>query len=447
MSKPNRICEDLRLHAPSDWTVVPLPDVTDFQEGPGILAKDFRDSGIPLLRLRNIEGTQVKLDGCNYLDRQRVAEKWAHFALKEGDFLISTSATLGRVSVVGPDAAGSIAYTGIIRFRSSSPSLDHSFLRAFLSSSTFVEQAQRMATGSVIKHFGPTHLKQMGIMLPRLDEQVRIAVIFDALDERINLLRQTNVTLESIAQALFKSWFVDFAPVRAKQGGHEPEGMAPEAAALFPNGFEKTEGGIVPEGWKVASLDSIANYLNGLALQKFPPEGDGSLPVIKIAQLRAGNSDGADRASKNLKPDYVVEDGDVLFSWSGSLEAAIWCGGRGALNQHLFKVTSREFPKWFYYFWTKHHLPSFQQIAASKATTMGHIQRKHLTEAKVSVPPHAVLHAASRYLDPLLNRWISNELQARCLTELRETLLPRLISGQLRLPEAEEQLGDALTGT
>jgi type I restriction enzyme, S subunit len=124
----------------------------------------------------------------------------------------------------------------------------------------------------------------------------------------------------------------------------------------------------------VKSLDKIAHFLNGLALQKYPPKDDRSLPVIKIAQLRAGNTNGADRASADLEPDYIVEDGDLLFSWSGSLECVLWTGGQDALNQHLFKVTSDKYPKWLCYLGIHQHLDDFRHIAAGKATTMGHIQ-------------------------------------------------------------------------
>lgn len=198
--------------------------------------------------------------------------------------------------------------------------------------------------------------------------------------------------------------------------------------------------GLIPKGWSVRSLDSFATYLNGLALQKYPPEGeDEYLPVIKIAQLRAGHTNGSDRASARLKPEYVVHDGDVLFSWSGSLEVEFWCGGDGALNQHLFKVTSKEVPKWFYYLATKHFLPSFRDIAAHKATTMGHIQRGHLTEARLAMPPASVLEVLSSAVAPLLDRRVTNALTARELAALRDTLLPRLISGKLRLPQAQAQ--------
>ena len=158
-----------------------------------------------------------------------------------------------------------------------------------------------------------------------------------------------NATLEAMARALFQSWFVDFDPVRAKLDGRQPTGLDPATAALFPNEFKDSELGPIPKGWELKSLDQIANYLNGLALQKFPPNDGATLPVIKIAQLRQGSSEGADRCNTSLPPEYIVRDGDVLFSWSGSLEVELWCGADGALNQHLFKVTSNEFSKWFYY--------------------------------------------------------------------------------------------------
>jgi type I restriction enzyme, S subunit len=285
--------------------------------------------------------------------------------------------------------------------------------------------AQQNLNGQLIKAFP--------FSAPCVHEQIAIADVLESLDDRIALLRETNATLEGIAQALFKSWFVDFDPVRAKMQGRAPEGMDEATAALFPDSLEESELGLVPTGWRVQSLDTIATFLNGLALQKFPPTGQDDLPIIKIAQLRKGDSVGADKASRDLKVEYIIKNGDVLFSWSGSLEVEIWCGGEGALNQHLFKVTSEHFPKWFYFFWTRHHLADFRQTAASKATTMGHIQRGHLKAAKVCVPSDAVLKTATSILESLVETIIQNNLQAQTLTTLRDTLLPRLISGALRL--------------
>ncbi|WP_368644555.1 restriction endonuclease subunit S [Castellaniella ginsengisoli] len=253
------------------------------------------------------------------------------------------------------------------------------------------------------------------LTVPSPEEQRAIAETLGVLDDRIANLRQTNATLQAIAAALFKSWFVNF------------DGVPPED-------MQESELGLIPKGWSVRSLDSIADYLNGLAMQKFPPESDTEfLPVIKIAQLRAGNTNGADKASTKLKPEYIVEDGDVLFSWSGSLEVEVWTGGRGALNQHLFKITSREVPKWFYYYATRQHLADFRTIAASKATTMGHIQRGHLSAAKIAVPPPDEMTKHDAVITPLFEQTINNALQARTLANLRDALLPRLLSGQLRV--------------
>ena len=165
--------------------------------------------------------------------------------------------------------------------------------------------------------------------------------------------------------------------------------------------------------------------------------GDGqSLPVIKIAQLRAGNTDGADRASADLDADYVVRDGDILFSWSGSLECLLWAGGPGALNQHLFKVTSDKYSRWLCYLGIRQHLDDFRHIAAGKATTMGHIQRHHLSDAKLPVPPSALLRAMGQIVEPIIESTWRRAVQSRTLAALRDSLLPRLISGELRVGDA-----------
>lgn len=251
--------------------------------------------------------------------------------------------------------------------------------------------------------------------LPQPEVRRAAAEVLATLDDRINNLRQSNATLEAIAAAQFKSRFVNF------------DGVPPED-------MQESELGLIPKGWRVASLDAIADYLNGLALQKFPPESATEyLPVIKIAQLRAGNTSGADKASTKLKPEYIVQDGDVLFSWSGTLEVEVWTGGRGALNQHLFKVTSCEVPKWFYYFATRQHLSDFRAIAAGKATTMGHIQRGHLTAAKVAVPPPDQMTKHDVVIAPLFEQKINNALRIRTLANLRDALLPCLLAGKLQV--------------
>ena len=292
-----------------------------------------------------------------------------------------------------------------------------------------------MDVGSANPTLNRNHIHPIKIRWPAcIAEQGAIASTLAALDDKIDLNRHMNETLEAIARTIFKDWFVDFGPTRTKMEGLTPY-LAPDTWALFPDRLDNEK---KPNGWCERPLDEIADFLNGLALQKYPPEDDGSLPVIKIAQLRAGNCEGADEASAKIPMAYIVDDGDILFSWSGSLLQRVWTGGRGALNQHLFKVTSAEYPKWFLFHWIGHHLPDFQATAASKATTMGHIQRHHLTQAMTTVPDKKVLSVADQVIGPLFERAIGNDLEARMLAAVRDFLLPKLMSGEIRVKEAEK---------
>ncbi|MBU2755203.1 restriction endonuclease subunit S [Acidithiobacillus sp. CV18-2] len=286
--------------------------------------------------------------------------------------------------------------------------------------------------------------------LPDIKEQLRIAHILGTLDDKIENNRKTAKTLEAMAQAIFKSWFVDFDPVRAKASGESTESickrlkMTPEILALFPDGFEDSELGKIPRGWRVAGLDTIADFLNGLPLQRFPVlDQDCWLPAIKIAQMSKGSSEGADRVDRNIPSKYLVKNGDLLFSWSGSLQILLWTAGDGALNQHLFKVTSEDYPQWFYYFWLIEHLPSFINTAAEKATTMGHIQRYHLSAATIPVPSLELLDIIDKRVGPLLSSVIAHQIESHKLSKIRDTLLPKLISGELRVDEAEELFEEA----
>ncbi|MCW5933895.1 MAG: restriction endonuclease subunit S [Fimbriimonadia bacterium] len=298
-------------------------------------------------------------------------------------------------------------------------------------------------------------LDHLYVPLPPLPEQRAIAHILGTLDDKIELNRRMNETLEAMARALFKSWFVDFDPVRAKMEGRDPGmpdrgGLSKDGfrtrpyADLFPDRLVNSELGPIPEGWEVVSLDEISDFFNGLALQKYPPKNDKSLPVIKIAQLRDGHTLRADLASDEIATEYIVEDGDILFSWSGSLDCVLWVGGRGALNQHLFKVIPCDYPKWFCYFWIHQHLERFRNIAAGKATTMGHIQRHHLREAKVLVPKTQIFEVLDLAIDPLFEKVFRMRCQSRTLAALRDALLPKLISGELRVKDAEKFIGRAI---
>jgi len=422
---------------PDGWKFVPLEECA----APGSISYGVVQpgapvaTGVPIIRVNNFADGRLDLT-----DVMRVAPeveaKYSRTRLVGGEVLLTLVGSVGQVAAVPMTCAGfNVARAvGVIK---PANGVDGKWISICLRSPLSQHLLGSRANTTVQTTINLKDVRALPVPIAPAAERASICEMVAALDERLNLLRETNVTLETIALALFKSWFVDFDPVRAKSEGLAPAGVDEATAALFPDKFEDATSGLVPHGWRVLALDEVATYLNGLALQKFPPSHDAWLPVIKIAQLRKGDTIGADKAGRNIKPEYIVHDGDILFSWSGSLEVVVWCGGEGALNQHLFKVNSKHFPKWFCLHWTRQHLEHFRQIAASKATTMGHIQRRHLAESKAVVPPPALLAAMDAYFAPLLARAIQNELQARTLSTLRDTLVPRLISGQLRLPQAE----------
>lgn len=372
--------------------------------------------GKPYIGLEHIEQGTLRLNSAGIAED--VTSTKSNF--KSGDILFGKLRPYFR-KVVRPKFDG-ICSTDIWVVRAKD-GLDQGFLFYWMASKEFVDIANQGSEGTKMPRAKWDFVTKIKQEIPPLPEQKAIASILGALDDKIELNIKMNETLEAMARAIFKSWFVDFDPI---------PGLGPHKE------WQDLPLGKIPKGWRVGSLDEIADYLNGLALQKYPPENDYEfLPVIKIAQLRKDSTEGNDKASVNIDPSYVVSDGDILFSWSGSLEVVIWCGGRGALNQHLFKVTSENYPKWFYYLWTKHHLPDFQTIAAGKATTMGHIQRHHLAAAKVLVPPPNLLKAVDTIMSPLIENKIVNSVQSHTLASIRDALLPKLLSGEIRVKEAE----------
>ena len=410
-----------------ETTSYTLGDLVDLSQGLAINAKTshlISDFGTPLLRITDlINGTR-----CQFVDVAKVPQQ----CVVTPEEIIYTRT--GQVGLVFKGKRG-VAHNNCFKVAPKSELLDSEYLYWFLFQESVREHANAIASGSVQKDLNHTAFKSIPIELPCLQTQRAVTPILNSIADKIELNRRMNATLAAVARALFQSWFVDFDPVRAKLDGRKPIGLDETTAALFPDSFQESSLGHTPKGWEVRSLDKTAHYLNGLALQKYPP-GDGlTLPVIKIAQLRKGDSVGADRCNTELPVNYIVQDGDVLFSWSGSLVVELWCGGPGALNQHLFKVTSPEFPKWFYYLWTLCHLDEFRLIAAGKATTMGHIQRGHLTAAKVLIPPRPLLDAMTRTMSPLIDQLIANRIQARTLATLRDTLLPKLLSGELQVAD------------
>ena len=437
----------------SDWREVTLGDLIVTKHGFAFKGGSIHDEpqGDVLLTPGNFAiGGGFKGDRFKYYDGAVPEE----FVLHEGDLLVTMtdlskqSDTLGYPALVPADTDGrrylhNQRLGKILSKRNRE--ICTRYIYYVLCSDEYRHEVLASATGTTVKHTSPDRIQRYRFRLPPLAEQWAIAHVLGTLDDKIELNRRMNETLEEMARALFKSWFVDFDPVRAKMAGRwrrgeSVPGLPADLYDLFPDRLVDSDMGEIPETWEVSPLDQIATFLNGLALQKYPPTDGPTLPVIKIAQLRAGHTNSADLANADLPPGYVVHDGDVLFSWSGSLELDVWTGGDGALNQHLFKVTSERIPKWFYYWWVHQYLGDFREIAADKATTMGHIQRRHLREALTVTPNRSLLECMDSKMIAMFQRGLSLRLEARELAAQRDALLPRLLSGEVQVRDMEHLL-------
>lgn len=401
------------------------------QNGYAFKSGDFSSTGIPVVKIKNIVPPNVCLEDAECIDIE-VPEKLRSYLVGKGDVLISMtgsgynqiSSAVGKVGRYHHDENSLLNQRVGKLYSLDEEVLSDDYLYFFFSQKWVRYELTLNAGGSANQaNISPSQIGDLEWILPDVEEQRTIAEILSSLDEKIELNSKQNRTLEAIAQTLFKRWFVEFEFPDQNGKPYKSSGGAMQASEL----------GEIPMGWEVKPLDQIAEYLNGLAMQKYPPIGNEYLPVIKIRELKQGITANSDKASTKLDPKYIVDDGDVLFSWSGSLEVDIWCHGKGALNQHLFKVSSDNFPKWFYYLWTKYHLRAFQAVAAGKATTMGHIQRAHLTEALTVCPSIDELPGMSEVFEPLIEKIIVNRVESRALAGLRDTLLPKLMSGELRV--------------
>ena len=314
---------------------------------------------------------------------------------------------IAKVSVLSTDEIG-FGSTEYIVFRAIDGVSDADFLYYLISSPLVRNPAIKSMVGSSGRQRVQTDVvANLDIELPPIEEQRKIGGLLKTFDDKIKLNNEINNNLEQQAQAIFSNEFLTLETLL--------------------------------DSWKQASLIDIADYLNGLAMQKYRPTVDETgIPVLKIKELRQGRcDDNSELCSPNIKSEYIIHDGDVIFSWSGSLLVDFWCGGICGLNQHLFKVTSNKYDKWFYYAWTKHHLDRFIAVAADKATTMGHIKRDELSKAEVLIPNEADYKRIGDLLQPIYDLIIANRIENKKLAEARDTLLPKLMSGEIDISEVD----------
>lgn len=272
---------------------------------------------------------------------------------------------------------------------------------------------RKICAGSGQPFLSYNDLNELPITFPPLPEQKKIASVLSALDDKIALNKKMNQKLERMAKRLYDYTFLQCA-------GHQTT-------------YNKTLNRNIPAGWEVDNLYRIADFTNGLACQKYRPmtERD-KLPVIKIREMHDGITADTEFVRSDIPEKVIVYPGDLLFSWSASLEVMVWNGVKGGLNQHIFKVTPKEYFSLYYvYFQLKDYIGNFKRMAEARKTTMGHITTDHLNQSRIAIPDEETMKRFSSRVTPLFKKQLVNSQQIETLTTQRNTLLPLLMTGQV----------------
>lgn len=362
-----------------------------------------KEEYLPLGEYRIINGESltpngIDWDSAGYISEERYLES-PEIMLQNDDILLSKDGTIGKIGYVKDLEMPTSVASGIFVIRNQKPEIINTrFIYYYLLSNNFKNFIKMRTEGSVIPHLYQKDFVSLDFPLHDIETQNKIVSVLNSVDEKIETNKEINNNLEKQADLIFKNEFLSERKERKQ--------------------------------WVKSSLADIANYTNGLAMQKKrPEEGEESLPVLKIKELKQGYCDSeSDRCSANIPTNYVVNDGDVIFSWSATLLVDFWCGGECGLNQHLFKVTSNKYDKWFYYAWTKYYQKQFAAIAADRATTMGHIKRENLDKAEVLIPPTEEYKRIGEVLQPIYNKIIYNRIENRNLEQVRDRLISYYMS-------------------
>lgn len=359
-----------------------------------------QSQGRKLITSKHLKGDYIDFDSANWISEGDYQKIIARSAVEQWDILFSMIGTIGTIYLEkNPIVEYACKNMGVFKFAGNA---ENAFwMYYYLKSPQAKGYIQSHLRGSTQAYVPLGSLREMPVSIPDRETRNRIVSLLKPLDEKIATNRAINDNLYAQAKAIFDNHFINIDAI--------------------------------PAGWRKGNLLDIANYLNGLAMQKFRPQGNEiGLPVLKIKELRQGScDDSSELCSLSIKPEYIIHDGDIVFSWSGSLLVDIWCGGTCGLNQHLFKVTSDVYDKWFYYLWTAHHLARFIAIAADKATTMGHIKREELAKAEVLIPCEEDYTSFNSIMQPIFELMISNRIESRKLAAFRDELLPKLMSGEI----------------
>lgn len=359
-------------------------------------------------------------------DSQYVPTLGQTTAYKKGDILIANIRPYLQKIWFADNDGGSSADVSTIRVTNDKYSKKFVFYNLF--QDEFFDFAMMGAKGSKMPRLDKKQVLDFPIADFALPVQKSIVNTLSVLDKKIALNNTINAELEQMARLIHDYWFTQFEFPDAQGKPYKSSG-----GAMVYNDQLKRE---IPAGWNVESLFDIATFTNGIPAQKYYARGDEpSLPIIKIREISNGISSNTEYATKNVPSKVLVHNGDVLFSWSATLEVILWSGGDGVLNQHIFKVTSDRFPKSFYYYQLLDYLQHFKMLAENRKTTMGHITKDHLIQSKIATPPQDIALKFHEVIKPFIDSAISKEEESQELSKLRDWLLPMLMTGQVKVGE------------
>lgn len=397
----------------------------------------YIDNGeIIAIRALNVKNGKLDLSQTKRISKD-VSNKLVRSKLFKNEIVLTyTGSKYGEVALVNENDKFHLA-PNVCKITVNDNNIIPYYVLLIMQTFDFKMQLKNHGVGSSQPTIPMKNIRKLQVAIPSISYQKEVLRIIEPINKKIELNQGIIANLEELSQTLFKRWFVDFE--FPDENGNPYKSSGGEMV--------DSELGEIPKGWNVKNLDDIANYVNGLAMQKFKPtDNQNSLPVVKIKELKNGSTDeNSNRCTSEIPDKALINDGDIIFSWSATLLVKMWCGGKAGLNQHLFKVSSDKYPKWFYYYWTKRYIDYFIGIANDKATTMGHINRKHLSHAKILIPNDSTLEKFSRTFDDLLEKELSVCKESKRLIELRETLLPKLMSGEIEIPDDIEVNEDELS--
>ncbi len=416
---------------------------------------DYVQNGIPFYRGKEVieraKGNAISTELFITADKfQEIKNKFG--SPEDGDILLTSVGTLGVPYFISRDGDFYFKDGNVTWFRKFAPNINSKFLYYWLTSPATQQRLDDISIGSTQKALTITALKTLEILLPNLMEQQEVVEILDSVSHRIALLRETNATLEAIAQALCKSWFVDFDPVHAKQQGQEPEGMDADTAALFPDGFKDSELGVVPRGWRVSTIDQVTSLIidyRGKTPKKLGRDwANSGIQAVSAKNIKRGRL--VEKQAMNFVDNDLfdiwmkdkLESGDILMTSEAPLGELLYLADEHnfCLSQRVFalRANSTNCLSSFLYFWLSSKNVQEHLAARATGTTVVGIRQSELRKIEVLLPPLPIQEKANDILRTCLLRIEKNEAEKESLTTLRDTLLPRLISGQFRLPDAEE---------